>query len=165
MTRAPEFRIVPIGDLHAHEEVEEEKVDELARELATGAPVRHPIWVAAGSLVVLNGHHRFRALERLGARRVPVYLIDYDDPAVLLDRWYPGPTLTKAEVVRRGLAGKLFPPKTTRHTIGIDLPEHPVPLAELLALEAPGAAPERRGRARSRRASLRSAVAASTGHR
>lgn len=163
MTRAPEFRIVAIEELHAHEEVEPEKVDELVGELEAGAPVRQPIWVAAGSFVVLNGHHRLGALARLGARRVPVYLIDYDDPAIRLDRWYPGPPLTKSEVVRRGLAGELFPPKTTKHTIALDLPEHPVDLAELLA-DGPIPRP-RRARAAKRRAPLRAAVAASTGHR
>lgn len=148
MSRSPKFRILAISELHPHEEVEREKVEELVQELGSGTAVRHPIWVAAGSLVVLNGHHRLRALERLGARRVPVYLIDYEDPAVELGRWQPGPALSKAEVVRRGLAGKLYPPKTTRHRIELDLPEHPVPLEELLApTPSPARLPAHRGRA------------------
>jgi hypothetical protein len=111
--------------------VDPEKVEELTLEIARSGKVEDPIWVERGTGVILNGHHRFEALLRLGARRVPAWVIDYDDPAVHLDRWNPGPTLSKAEVRARAREGRPFPPKTTRHSLEFELPPHPTPLSEL----------------------------------
>ena len=58
MTRPPEFALVPIGKLLAHEKVEEENVTELIEELERTQVFADPIWVARDSLVILNGHHR-----------------------------------------------------------------------------------------------------------
>ena len=46
-------------------------------------------------------------------------------------------TMTKHDVEERGREGRLFPPKTTKHVITVELPEHHTPLADLLAPEAP----------------------------
>ncbi|HEV2316208.1 MAG TPA: ParB N-terminal domain-containing protein [Thermoplasmata archaeon] len=127
----PEFELVPIGSLHIHERVDPDKVEELRREIERTGTVEDPIWVERGSGVILNGHHRFEALQKLGATRVPAWIIDYDDPAVHLDRWNPGPDLTKSEVRDRAREGRPFPPKTTRHTLEFELPAHPTPLSEL----------------------------------
>ena len=92
----------------------------------------NPIWVARGTDVILNGHHRTAALRALGALRVPAWVIDYESDLVRIDRWTPGPPISKAEVVRRAREGALFPPQTTRHTLARDLPWRSTPLAELL---------------------------------
>lgn len=132
MIRAPQFALVPIQDLHGHEQIDEEKVVELMAEIRRAGVLSEPIWVARGSLVILNGHHRVEALRRLGAPRIPAWLLDYETDLVSLEPWRPGPPITKAEVVRRGIAGHPFPPKTTRHKIRAELPAHATPLAELL---------------------------------
>ncbi len=131
MSAAIEFELVPIGRLRSHEEVDPAKVRKLAEELVASGVFVEPIWVARGSLVILNGHHRVAALRALGAERVPAWVVDYDGPTVGLDRWTPGPPISKEEVVRRAREGDLFPPRTTRHTWKV-APEHrPTPLAEL----------------------------------
>jgi L-serine kinase (ADP) len=132
MTQAPEFELVPIEELKSHEEIDEENVVDLVKEISRAGVFADPIWAARGSLVILNGHHRVEALRRLGARRVPAWLLDYETDAVSLEPWRPGLPITKAEVVRRGLGGHLFPPKTTRHKLRVELPPHPTPLAELV---------------------------------
>lgn len=128
----PEFALVPIGELHEHEEVDAGSLRELIERIRTDGLVRDPIWVARGSGVILNGHHRYHALRALGAVRVPAWLFDYDDSLIALERWGPGPPVTKALVVERARTGVPFPPKTTRHLLRVALPEHPTPLAELL---------------------------------
>jgi ParB-like nuclease domain len=133
MTRPPEFALVPIGKLLSHEEVEEENVAEIVRELERTQVFADPIWVARDSLVILNGHHRVEALRQLKAARVPVWLLDYDSDLVSLEPWRPGLPITKSEVVRRAQAGRPFPPKTTRHGVRVPLDPHPTPLAELVA--------------------------------
>ena len=128
---APTFELVPLDRLRGHEEHEPEKVDELVAELRRTQLFVDPIWVARGSWVILNGHHRVEALRRLGLKRIPAWVFDYDGHHVDLERWRPGPPIDKSEVVERAHGGRPFPPKTTRHRLRIDLPARTVPLAEL----------------------------------
>jgi hypothetical protein len=127
----PEFRLVPIRELKIHEQVDELRVQEILKSLKRTRVVEEPIWVDGQSWVILNGHHRFKALELLGAHAVPAWVFDYDDHRVRLHRWQPGPDISKEEVRQRGREGRPFPPKTTRHHIEHDLPVRPTPLSEL----------------------------------
>jgi hypothetical protein len=131
MSDAPTFELIPIGRLRIHEEIRPELVERLVEEIRREGVVREPVWVARGTDVVLNGHHRFAALRALGAARVPAWVIDYDSDAVELGRWQPGPVLSKSEVVARAQSGRPYPPKTTRHTLRPVVPERPTPLAAL----------------------------------
>jgi L-serine kinase (ADP) len=126
------FRRVRLRDLLEHEEIDPQKVDELVDDLRRTKVVTEPIWVAAGSGVILNGHHRVAALRRLGAEWAPAWVIDYGSPDVRLDRWTEGPPIDKAEVERRAREHRLFPPKTTRHSVLGALANRPTPLAELM---------------------------------
>ncbi|HTZ61663.1 MAG TPA: ParB N-terminal domain-containing protein [Thermoplasmata archaeon] len=146
------FALVPLASLKAHEAVVPGKVRHLVAELRRTGVFQDPIWVARGSGVILNGHHRAAALKRLGAERVPAWVIDYDAGIVRLDRWTPGPPIAKDEVVRRGERGELFPPQTTRHALAVSLPARPTPLADLL----PSAAAPRRSTQARRAGSARS---------
>ena len=133
MTAHPnaEFALLPIAELRAHEEFEEENVVELIEEIRRAGVFADPIWVARGSLVILNGHHRVEAARRLGFERVPAFVLDYESDLVSLEPWRPGLPITKAEVVDRAKKGDLFPPKTTRHRVRIALAADPIPLERL----------------------------------
>lgn len=151
MTGRPgvEFALVPIAALKAHEEYEEENVLDLMEEIRGAGVFADPIWVARGSLVILNGHHRVEAARRLGLARVPAFVLDYESDVVSLEPWRPGLPITKAEVVDRAGKGELFPPKTTRHRVRVELAAAPVPLAELTAEGRAGGPPSRQpGRSR-----------------
>jgi L-serine kinase (ADP) len=132
VTLHPEFALVPLERLRCHERVQLDKVRELVAEMTRTSTQADPILVARDSWVILNGHHRAEALRRLGAKRVAAWLVDYDSDAVKVDRWRPGPPISKGEVVKRADEGRPFPPKTTRHRLAIELPLREVPLAELL---------------------------------
>ena len=125
------YALLPVGSLRAHEEVDPDDVRKLAQVLRTQAVLAEPIWVAGEYDVILNGHHRYAALQRLGTRYVPAWILDYFSRDVVLDRWSPGPPISKQEVVDRARAGRLFPPKTTRHSLRFELAPHPTTLAEL----------------------------------
>jgi L-serine kinase (ADP) len=131
MTEAPEFALVPLDRLRGHEEHDSEKVDELIVELRRTGVFSDPIWVARGTWVILNGHHRVEALRRLGMKRIPAWVLDYHGEHIDLDRWGPGPPIDKTEVVERAHRGRPFPPKTTRHRLRVELPPRSVPLSEL----------------------------------
>jgi L-serine kinase (ADP) len=150
MSRRPEFRLLPVDSLHPHEQTDEADVDRLVDEIRRLGLVREPIWVSKEEGVILNGHHRYASLRRLGVRSVPAWVIDYADPAMELHRWGPGPPLAKSELLRRAREGALFPPKTSRHVWRGPAPApHPTTLAELQA-DGPdrGSLSERRLRAR-----------------
>lgn len=150
MSRAPEFRLVPVASLRPHEQIDPADVEHLTEELRARGVLQEPIWVSLKEGVILNGHHRYAALQKLGAHRIPAWVVDYSDPAMELHRWGPGPSLDKAEVIRRGELGTLFPPKTSRHIWRGPAPApHPTTLAELQA-DAPdgGSVPEPREPAR-----------------
>jgi L-serine kinase (ADP) len=126
------FELVPLASLRPHERVTPSKVRALVQEIRSSGVFEDPIWVARGSGVILNGHHRAAALRRLGAERIPAWVFDYDREAIRLDRWTPGPPISKAEVLRRASEGALFRPRTTRHRVSVELPARPTLLAELM---------------------------------
>jgi len=137
MSDRPTFRLVAISELKDHEEVDPKRVDELVESIRHTQSVADPVWVAFGTGVILNGHHRVAALRRLGAQRVPAWVFDYHSASVRLDRWSDGPPIPKEEVERRALQGDLFSPKTTRHRVEPSLPTRRTPLATLLGSEPP----------------------------
>ena len=54
----------------------------LVRQIEAEGEISRPIIVDKRSFMVLDGHHRLAALKRLGAIRVPAYLVDYQNPGV-----------------------------------------------------------------------------------
>ncbi len=155
----PRFRLIRLRDLHEHEEIEPHKVDELVKNIERTKVVADPIWVAAGSGVILNGHHRVAALRRLGAERVPAWVIEYYSPDVRLERWNEGPPIPKAEVEQRAAEKRLFPPKTTRHVVVRGLAERTTPLSELMG---PSPKARRRSQPRASRSPRRGAARSDT---
>lgn len=77
-----------ISDLHLLEETIPELLDQLTQSIREDGCVKHPIIIDKKSLVVLDGVHRVAALERLGCRWVPAFLVDYENPAVKVGCWY-----------------------------------------------------------------------------
>jgi len=62
---------------------------------------------------------------------VPVYLVDYFDARIELHFWpdaaksgFGYHNVDKRAVIDRALSGDVFPPKTTRHVIRIEVPDH-----------------------------------------
>jgi len=83
-----EISLVDLEKLHIHEEVVPKLVDQLAESIVKDKVLRHPVMVDQKSLVVLDGMHRVAALKRIGCRRMPVCLVDYNNPAIGLSGWY-----------------------------------------------------------------------------
>ena len=117
-----------------HERTRPDLLAQLVEEIARDGVLKVPVLVEREHHVILDGHHRWEALRRLGCRRIPAYVVDYASEEISLTTW-PGAivaTVTKEEVVAHGVAGDLFPPKTTRHLLKEKLPVSPVPLKDLM---------------------------------
>lgn len=131
---SPRLVVLDISELKGHERTQPALLDRIREEIRRDRCLRNPILVADGHLVILDGHHRFEALRQLGCRRIPAYVVDYGSDAVRVDVW-PDATVravTKDEVIRRGVIGDLFPPKTSRHRVLVILDERPTALEDLM---------------------------------
>ena len=123
--------LIPLELLHPHEEVDWNRLRELESEILSDGLIRKPILVESETLVILDGHHRVRVLERLRKRLVPALLISYEDPCLRVESWRDDWVVTKDLVLRAGLTGRLLPHKTSRHVLCIDIPLVDVPLGTL----------------------------------
>ena len=132
-TRSVRFEVLEIGKLHGHERIRPGLLEELTRQIRRDGYLRRPILVADRDFVILDGHHRFEAIRALGAQRIPAYVVDYLSDVVQLSTWPDAvvSVVTKEDVIRRGRTGDLFPPKTSRHTLTIQLEDRPTDLDEL----------------------------------
>lgn len=131
--------LVPLAWLKAHEQHVEQRVAELVHHFQLRDAIDYAIVADERTGTVIDGHHRLMALRRLGARWAPVYLVDYQDPAITVHTWREGEKApSKEEVVARAAAGRLYPPKSTRHDFVRMLDPVDVPLADLRAADAGG---------------------------
>jgi len=82
------IRLEEIKKLRLHEEILPEILSEVTEIIRAEGFVRHPLIVDLKTLVVLDGVHRAAAVESLGCRYIPICLLDYEDPRIILDCWY-----------------------------------------------------------------------------
>lgn len=120
-------RIIPLSGLRMHEKVARDRLDAMVRWLEKYG-VTTPIVVEKKHRVILDGHHRYAALRKLGYRKTPAYLVDYKDVEVLPRRKIK---VSRELVIKRALSGRPFPPKTTRHVYSKRLKMIKVPLDRL----------------------------------
>ena len=106
---------VKVSLLRPHERTDSKNLRKIHSEVSKAGAV-YPLLVDRKTLVVLDGHHRLAILKRLGIEKAPVILVDYFGKDVSVGSWKKGKVVTKEEVISRGLSGKLFSPKTSRHT-------------------------------------------------
>lgn len=136
MAQAPDglalaFGFLELSALLGHEQTLPGYLAQLTEEIRQDGELRQPIIVDRHSLVILDGHHRAAALKSLGCGLIPVYLVDYFHPAISVLPRRPDLPVTKEAVVRTGLSGKPYPPKTSRHVFPDSPPARPTPLDAL----------------------------------
>ncbi|MEB3861039.1 MAG: ParB N-terminal domain-containing protein [Desulfurococcales archaeon] len=123
--------LLPLDSLRPHEEILEDRVERIMRELEEKGVQERPILVDAKTMIILDGHHRTEALRRLGARRIAAVLVDYDSDLVTVGSWRPEIRVTKDLVRHAGLTGRLLPPRTSRHRVNTKIPRADTSLEEL----------------------------------
>lgn len=125
--------LVETVSLRGHEEVIPDNLETRTSKLLRKGFYK-PIIVDRGSMVILDGHHKWTAAKSLGLARVPVILVDYlVDEGVLVDVWPDcgRESIAKIEVLEMGVSGDVFPPKTSRHTLPFKIPSISIPLSDL----------------------------------
>ena len=106
-------------DLKEHEMVNLDYLKKLKRQIRKDKVLKKPIVVDKNTKIIIDGHSRFNSLKQLGLSKIPVFLIDYNSPEILVRRWNDNKKITKEEVLSAGLNGKKLPPKTSKHMIKI----------------------------------------------
>ncbi len=144
------FALIHYEELVSHENVDNDRVLELTREIERDGIIKYPVIVDVNSMIILDGHHRVRALVSLGCQFIPAYLLDYYDDAIVVTSWGTYLTaderdgskaqdvspVTKDTVIVAGLTGRLLPPKTSRHVWPWPYEQRPVSIAVLKNLSA-----------------------------
>ena len=106
-----------IDRLKEHEEVDEKRLERLLKEIAFTGVLKRPIMVDRNTGVIIDGHHRFNAIKRLGYQKIPAVFIDYQSAGIQVQAWRSEERMTKGMVIRAALSGKKLPPKTSKHMI------------------------------------------------
>ena len=78
----------PIQSLKPHEEVVTYELGLIIHDLERENLLRHPLIVDQSTGVILDGTHRLAALKALDCRLAPCALVEYNDPRILVERWY-----------------------------------------------------------------------------
>ena len=116
------FEIVEISRLKPLEFVFPSHLKNLTQMINESGVIKVPILADRKTGIVLDGSHRYIYFLKNGYKTVPVVFVNYSDENIrvgskLVHRLLIDGELniSKAEVVERGLSGRLFAPRTTRH--------------------------------------------------
>ncbi|ATG34318.1 ParB-like nuclease domain protein [Phaeobacter piscinae] len=123
----------PLVEIKPHEFVNADHSASIARSIRTDQAIWRPLIIARRCRTLLDGHHRYTALNALGADLAPCVEVDYDDPAeVEVTAWRPDELVTPEMVRSAAARGEMMPPKTSRHLLKFSIPSIRVPLSDLL---------------------------------
>ena len=126
--RSPEISVrkvkgivfIELEELKEHEEIRPDYLEELKNEILSDGILKMPIAVDKKTYIILDGHHRLHALKKIGCKRIPVILFDYQSPEIEVLPHREGESVNKEMIIQTALAGRRMPPKTSKHMILIE---------------------------------------------
>ena len=83
-----ELQLYEIEKLHIHEEIITESVEKLIQSFKEDRYAKHPILVDKETLIVLDGTHRIWAFKHAGYKLIPVCLMNYKNPNIMVKSWF-----------------------------------------------------------------------------
>ncbi|MEW6376735.1 MAG: ParB N-terminal domain-containing protein [Thermodesulfobacteriota bacterium] len=108
---------IDLDELKEHEEIKPDYLEELKNEILSDGILKMPIAVDRKTYIILDGHHRLHVLRKIGCKRIPVILIDYQSPEIEVIPYREGEMVTKEMIIQTALTGRRMPPKTSKHMI------------------------------------------------
>jgi len=87
--RIMKIHFVDIVLLKPHEELDPEESRQLIESINEKGVFYKPILADKDSFIILDGHHRWDGLKRMGVKKIPCLLLDYFDNEIKLYTWYP----------------------------------------------------------------------------
>jgi hypothetical protein len=129
-----DVELVDINWLKAHEEVHPKKVIELFEMTLRWGGYTKPLLLDRKTGTILDGHHRFEVGKKLKLKLIPAIVTDYfEDERITVTTW-PNSEIKKIgkeDVIEMALSGKLYPPKTSKHSLSEYLPPIMIKLEDL----------------------------------
>jgi len=134
------YQLVPVKDLNPLEMVFPNHLKILTEMIYRDGVMKTPLIVEDKHGIVLDGSHRYIFLLHESFKLAPVIYVNYSSPHIrvgthLMHRHVVnGPVdISKSEVIRRGVTGNLYLPRTTRHFFPFRKNDQiDVPLSDLL---------------------------------
>ncbi|MAK04517.1 MAG: hypothetical protein CMA03_01345 [Euryarchaeota archaeon] len=129
-----DVELLDINWLKAHEEVHQKKVIELFEMTLRWGGYTKPLLIDRETGTILDGHHRYEVGKKLKLKFIPAIVIDYlEDDRIDVTTWSNSnlKKIEKTDVINMALSGKLFPPKTSKHSLSEYLPPIMIKLDDL----------------------------------
>lgn len=88
-----EYVLLDADVLLPHEEIVTERLNDIERNIREHNALDMPLIVApipgSSKYLIVDGHHRWAALIKLGCRKIPSVIVNYFDPRIKVFTWYP----------------------------------------------------------------------------
>ena len=129
-----DVELLDINWLKAHEEVHQKKVIELFEMTLRWGGYTKPLLIDRETGTILDGHLRYEVGKKLKLKFIPAIVIDYkEDDRIDVTTWSNSnmKRIEKTDVINMALSGKLFPPKTSKHSLSEYLPPIMIKLDDL----------------------------------
>jgi ParB-like chromosome segregation protein Spo0J len=108
--------LLSVDKILPHEEVVLERMDKLVEYLTSLKPyiIIPSILICSKTNMIIDGHHRFYALQKLGYDKVPITKINYDSDLI---KTHIDNKITKNNLLEAALSGKKKKKKSSFHHI------------------------------------------------
>ena len=124
--------LLSVNKILPHEEVVLERMDKLVEYLTSLKPyiIIPSIFICSKTNMIIDGHHRFYALQKLGYDKVPITRINYDSDLI---KTHIHDKISKNNLLEAAFSGKMLPPKSSFHHISdINFKLQPIILLSVL---------------------------------
>lgn len=111
------IKVIAIKKLKAHEKVNKSNLNKVKESILKVGYINNPIIVDQNNFIILDGHHRTKALSDLGCKKIPVFFVDYKNKNIRVISRRKNYIVNKDNVIKVALSNKLYPHKTTKHYI------------------------------------------------
>lgn len=108
--------LLNVNQLLPHEEVVKERMDKLTLYLTSLKPyiIIPSILICSKSNMIIDGHHRYYAIQKLGFEKVPITKINYDSNLITT---HIENNISKEDLIYAASNRKMLPPKSSFHHI------------------------------------------------
>ena len=110
------LELIDVDLIYPHEKIIEKNTSTISNFLKSFNEyiILSSILCCSKTMVIIDGHHRFFSLNKLGFKKIPVTKIDYfsSDIKTSMEQKY-----SKDQIIDHGINGTLLEPKSTSHLV------------------------------------------------